>query len=192
MALALRCAWRKTSINVNKKCCSAFLPSKRFSIDTSKDDGGGNASEQNSASQDTEVSGVRNVPAGRGGFARAFEKYTAKETPPPEVEESFASLLRKSKFIDLGDPEGRLVEGTIYHVVDDDLYIDFGWKFPCVCSRPARNGRFFVRGAKVLLRLKDLELSTRFLGADRDLTLLEADATLTALLYSPVRDSKKM
>lgn len=39
----------------------------------------------------------------RGGFARAFERYTTPEikTQTPEKEETFASLLRNSKFIDV-------------------------------------------------------------------------------------------
>uniref|UniRef100_A0A1B6MTC5 Uncharacterized protein n=1 Tax=Graphocephala atropunctata TaxID=36148 RepID=A0A1B6MTC5_9HEMI len=123
----------------------------------------------------------------KGGFAQAYDKFTVTEHSLEIEEPSFLSLLKKSKFVDLGDPEGKIVTGTIFHVVDDDLYVDFGWKFHCVVTRPPKNGHEYVRGARVRLSLKDLELSSRFLGSEKDLTLLEADATLVGLVSSPAR-----
>ncbi|XP_028170337.1 28S ribosomal protein S28, mitochondrial [Ostrinia furnacalis] len=124
----------------------------------------------------------------KGGFAKAFEKQSQlNEIQDSEQNHTFASLLRNSKLIDLGDPVGKTVIGKIFHVVEDDLYIDFGWKFHCVCTRPENRGNEYVRGARVRVLINDLELSSRFLGSSTDLTLLEADCKLLGIVSSPLR-----
>lgn len=44
----------------------------------------------------------------------------------------------------MGDPTNKIVRGKIFHVVSDDMYIDFGCKFYCVCPRPSKDGQLVL------------------------------------------------
>lgn len=48
----------------------------------------------------------------------------------------------------------------------------------------------YVRGAIVQININELELSSRFLGSEKDLTILEADCTLLGLVKSPASSKK--
>ena len=56
-----------------------------------------------------------------------------------DTQKRFAQLFKESKFVQLGTLEKKTVIGRIVDVVGDDLYIDYGGKFNCVCKRPGQN-----------------------------------------------------
>uniref|UniRef100_A0A0R3RY38 Uncharacterized protein n=1 Tax=Elaeophora elaphi TaxID=1147741 RepID=A0A0R3RY38_9BILA len=121
------------------------------------------------------------------------QQYSERMMDENEVKQDrkrFAELFRRSKFVQLADFEGRIVMGEIVRRIVDDLYIDMGLKFNAVCKAPLMKNESYRIGAKVLLRLHDPELSELFLGSTKELTLLEADATLLGL-YHPQDESVK-
>lgn len=104
---------------------------------------------------------------------------------------NFATLLRKSRFITQGDFRNSTVIGHVFHTTKDELYVDFGMKFHAVVRKPREEGRLFVRGSTVRLKLIDHELADRFIGSEKMTSLLEADAVLLGLESTPVGSKKK-
>ncbi|EJW79868.1 hypothetical protein WUBG_09222 [Wuchereria bancrofti] len=130
------------------------------------------------------------IPSTSSAIPSDEQQYKGRIMNENEIKEDrkrFAELFRRSKFVQLGDFEGRVVIGEIVRRIADDLYIDMGLKLNAVCKAPVMKNESYKIGAKVLLRLHDPELSELFLGSTKELTLLEADATLLSL-YRPCSD----
>ncbi|TRY63061.1 hypothetical protein TCAL_10898 [Tigriopus californicus] len=128
------------------------------------------------------MSGTVFRPSSTAASSAASSASPGSTAKNDDTDVTFASLLRNCPFTQMGNPVGKVVVGKVYHVVNDDLYIDFGGKFPCVCRRPSGKRSLFTRGTEVKVMIKSLELSQQFLGFDKEMTLCEADCVFLGRL----------
>ena len=94
---------------------------------------------------------------------------------------TFQYLFENSQFVKALDPVGKEVEAEIIAVVGDKLYVDFGCKFHAVVSRPEGQEKYCI-GAKVIVIVKDLEITDHFIGDSKHRSLLEAEVKLVRLV----------
>ena len=93
----------------------------------------------------------------------------------------FKHLLNNSQLVQSIDPVGKVAEAEVISVSGENLYVDFGGKFHAVVPLPKENRNRYGEGTKVLVLIKDLELTDHFLGAKKHISLLEADVELVGL-----------
>ncbi len=111
-----------------------------------------------------------------------FKPFTLEEDPAKYQEGTFQYLFEKSKFVQSMDPVGKEVEAEIIAVVGDKLYVDFGCKFHAVVPLPEGNRERYCTGAKVIVVVRDVEVTGHFIGDNRHHSLLEAEAELVRLV----------
>lgn len=107
--------------------------------------------------------------------------FKSGEDPAMYQEGSFEQLFEKSQFVKAMDPVGKEVEADVLAVVEDKLYVDFGCKFHAVVSCPDTVRERIHRGTKVIVVVKDLEVTQSFIGASKHDSLLEATAEFVRL-----------
>ena len=111
-----------------------------------------------------------------------FQPFGAAEDPAMYEKGTFQYLFENSQFVKAVDPTEKEVEGEITAMKGDKMYVDFGCKFHAVVTCPEAHRDRCHTGAKIIIALKDLEVTGHFIGDTKHSSLLEAEAKFVRLV----------
>nr|CAB3264006.1 Mitochondrial ribosomal protein S28 [Phallusia mammillata] len=187
MSAVAKLCWRHKGLNIRL----FNLSQKRFASGdglSSMDHVLANIGTRKENEQKDEKAQSDSTPQSARQLAQQPVQETSISTKKPK---SFATLLRNSGFIHLGQFKNSYAVGKILEIQDNNAFVDFGGKFHFVCPIPEENQEEYRRGRLVSVMLHDFELSARFLGASKDTTLLEASGHIIGLLRKRNREEPK-
>lgn len=108
--------------------------------------------------------------------SKLFEPFESVDDPTVYEMGTFQNLFENSQFVKALDPVGKEVEAEIIAIVEDKLYVDFGCKFHAVVTCPDTHKEKCQKGTKIIIEVKDLEVTKHFIGDSKHRSLLEAEA----------------
>lgn len=96
------------------------------------------------ASFDSRVVEVKNESKTVTSPLSSSKKTSSSLTVTKKTPITFAQMFKESQFVNLGDMENKYLIGKIVDIVGDDMYIDYGGKFNCVCKIPLTDIKYDI------------------------------------------------
>ena len=116
-------------------------------------------------------------------FKETTDLEVFEENVPVESGPKFLEMLRESNWMKMGDPRQKMFRGIVINQIGNQVYVDYGYKFYGVFKIPeGMEPEQFVTGTKLLVLVKELELTQHFLGEDSLFSLLESEIQFQSLI----------
>ena len=111
------------------------------------------------------------------------EIFEDEEIFPVETQPKFLEVLRESNWMKMGDPIKKTFRGIVINQIGNQVYVDYGYKFYGAFKIPeGMETEQFVTGTKLLVLVKELEMTQHFLGEDSMFSLLESEIQFQSLI----------